>query len=410
MNPKFRKSSADYGFLVDQLDILESQLESDGKLSPGDFDLLNKKAQGIYSHPGLSNAQRSNIDVKMASYSSKKKSSQVKDAGDISKINQEFNNNMTKVKMAAANNPTEFLKAQSDFLRVKERKISDAIATAEGAGDDASNLYSEWAFANKDLADSLQALDDIEKGNKNTSYGAYVVTNSKGEVVDIKIGRTGTVSGYQPTNAIYGGLPLYGKTNRKNDIGENIFMIGNKEFKEGSEFITSESGMGQTKRLVYGGQRSPYGGQVIGAGTIEINPEEVVPQDYIPDGGWARGQKGFLYQKTANGFTKVVNADPTKRGINESEILNIPRELEGSITGSVFETVDDSIPAPLPTPITAEPNPSQATTTATTTPGVLGAGRGKTGGPTESSPKTGMGLAASTYEKAKGFLGRLFAR
>jgi hypothetical protein len=34
------KTSADYGFLVDKLDIKRNQLESDGKLSPGDYDLL----------------------------------------------------------------------------------------------------------------------------------------------------------------------------------------------------------------------------------------------------------------------------------------------------------------------------------------------------------------------------------
>src|SRR5436309_649399 len=100
-----KKAGTDFGFLVDQLDIKRNQLESDGKLSPGDYDLLTKQAQTIYAHPGLSPAQRSNVLVKISQYTQEKKVTAQKDSNDIKRLNNNLQDDHLKNAMLFGNNP-----------------------------------------------------------------------------------------------------------------------------------------------------------------------------------------------------------------------------------------------------------------------------------------------------------------
>ena len=88
LNPGNKKSSggSGYGIMVDQLSILENDLQSDGVLSPGDYDLLIKKAENLSTSPGLSADQRSNIAVKISNYKKTKKVSDYTKTGDISPL------------------------------------------------------------------------------------------------------------------------------------------------------------------------------------------------------------------------------------------------------------------------------------------------------------------------------------
>ena len=196
LNPKLRgTSSQDYGFLVDQLDIKRNQLEADGKLSPGDYKLLTAEAQKIYAHPGLTPAQRSNIEVKISSYQSDSNKNLSKDANNISRINREIKDDMSKIGLRFSNQPTKFLEAQAAAYNAKIDSLSESINQLEAAGDDATEHYNELTTTLDDYNNTLQALDDVTNykgGSAPTSnYAAYVVTNSKGEVVDLKVDRVG---------------------------------------------------------------------------------------------------------------------------------------------------------------------------------------------------------------------------
>jgi hypothetical protein len=425
LNPKLRGSSGgqDYGFLVDQLDIKRNQLESDGKLSPGDYDLLVAEAQKIYAHPGLTPSQRSNIEVKISSYKSDSSRTLGKDANDISKINREIKDDMSKIGLRFSNQPSKFLEAQAAAYNAKIDSISDSINRLEAAGDDATSHYNELTSTLDDYNNTLQALDDVTNyggsGAPTSNYAAYVVTNSKGEVVDLKVDRIGAQAGYVETNGVYGGLPLYGKVNRK-EYGKNVFTLGSQTFSANDTVIPGPDGTLKPSTLISSAQqKNAKGGfSIAQSGYDNIDLNSVRPQSAIRAGGWIEGEKGFLYQRQDDGsYKKYINSDKEKLGITDNDIIRGPRSYESGIISNVTETIDGSLPtqAPLPDPSMMGPMQSMVTpqmttsTPATMMPQSQPAGRAKTGGaPTERSPQTSQGIVGKALGAAKGFFSNLF--
>ena len=414
-NKKTKSSGQDYGILVDQLDILESTLSADGKLSPGDYTLLTQKAQQLYGHPGLSPAQRSNIEVKIASYKSSGSKSGLKDAQDISQLNNEVQDDGRKASMLFGNNPTKFLETQSAIQSAKVRQLADAINSLEQSGSDASAHVNEYNDALTTYQDTLQALEYVQThqaGAAPTSdYAAYITTNNDGEIVGVKIGREGSQTGFLETNGLYGGLKIYGKLNHKEN-GKNVFMLGNQRYSGTDVVIPGPDGSMKTSTLVNESMQKGKPGMFTSAvaGYSDMNPETTRTQSAIRNGGYAQGSKGFIYKKNEDGsYTKYVNASPEKLQISDNQIIKLPNSMEQSILGSVTSTIDSAMPAPtLPVPPTLTP----ATTTApvsTTSPGMSRAPAGSPPPqPTSRSPQSSQGLASRVMGGAKSFLAGLF--
>ena len=410
-----KSSSSSYNFLVDQLDIKQSELEADGKLTPGDYELLVREAQKIYAYPGLSAEQRSNVEVKIASYKSQGKKNSLKDSNDINKLNREVDNEVSRATVEFGGDPYKFVQVQAAALNAKIDQLSASIDSLESAGDDTTNHYNELNAALLDYQDLLQASSDMENYDgasaPKTNYAAYVVTNSSGEIVDFKVSRVGTKTGYIATTGVYGGLPVYGKLSRK-EGGKNIFVFGNQTFVESNELITGPEGTKNQTILVP--EKSPSirgGGVSINTKPTVIDPAQVRTQSSVRTGGYVEDENKFLYRKNEDGsFTKFVNWDKQKNGINDSEVMRMPRGFIQGITPYVSETKDGLDMPDLPVPNSG--SQFQATSTpaaapATSTP-ALEAGNPRTPSPTERAPKTGQNIAQRALGAAKSFLGGVF--
>lgn len=423
VNPKTRKSSTDYGFLVDGLSIYESQLASDGNLSPGDYELLNSKARELYTHPGLTPEQRSNVAVKMANYKEAKAVTSLKRGNDIGELNNNVKDEMATIGLQFANDPAKFLQAKSALLSVKIDRLSRSIDQLEGSGADASAHYNELNAAMNEYSENEQALNDVKSydgsGNTKSDFAAYIVTNSKGEITDLKIDHQGGQSGYLQTNGVYGGLPVYGKLNRSVN-GQSTFKLGNQTFTQSQEIVTGPDGVTQQKLLVAGGAGSS--GIRVNGGNVNIDTTKVKTQSYVPDGGWLEGSNGFLYQKKedGSGYKKYVNTDQAKLGLAPGDVIKMPKSFEQNILSDVTETIDGSIPPPtspqlapgifetnngLPTGKLGIESGAAATTPATATPAGAPAQQ-----PTVRTPAAATGYAAAPTTQAKGFFANLFGR
>ena len=413
-NKKTQSSGQDYGILVDQLDILESTLAADGKLSPGDYTLLTQKAQQLYGHPGLSSAQRSNIEVKIASYKSSGSKSTLKDAQDISQLNNEIQDDERKASMLRGNNPVKFLEAQSAIQSAKVRQLADSINSLDQSGSDSSAHVNEYNDALTTYQDTLQALEYVQghaAGAAPTSdYSAFITTNNDGEIVGVKIGREGSQAGYLETNGLYGGLKIYGKLNRKEN-GKNVFVLGNQRYSGTDVVIPGPDGTMKTSTLVNESMQKGKPGMFTTAvaGYSDMDPTSVRTQSAIRNGGYAEGSKGFIYKKNEDGtYTKYVSADKEKLGISDNQIIKLPKSMEQSILGSVTETVPTSVPAPaLPVSPTMTPTTS-APATPTTTPMSRAPAGSPPPQPTSRSPQSSQGLASRVIGGAKSFLAGLF--
>ncbi len=422
-NKKLQSAGQDYGILIDQLDILESTLSADGKLSPGDYTLLTQKAQQLYGHPGLTPANRSNIETKIASYKSSGSKSTLKDAQDISQLNNEVQDDGRKASMLFGNNPAQFLETQSAIQSAKVRQLADAINSLDQSGSDSSAHVNEYNDALTTYQDTLQALEYVQThqvGAEPTSdYSAYITTNNDGEIVGVKIGREGSQSGFLETNGLYGGLKIYGKLNHKEN-GKNVFMLGNQRYSGTDVVIPGPDGSMKTSTLVNESMQKGKPGMFTSAVAgytegIVVDPStgqsNVRTQSAIRNGGYAQGSKGFIYKKNDDGsYTKYVNATPEKLQISDNQIIKLPNSMEQSILGSVTSTIDSAMPAPtLPVPPTMTPTTRAPATSTTATSSMSRAPAGSPPPqPTSSSPQSSQGLAQRVMRGAKSFLGGLF--
>ena len=417
LNPNAKRSGGGYGILTDQLSILENSLEVDGKLSPGDYDRLVGEATRIRNHPGLTAEQRSNLDVKISAYGKGKKVSDLKDSSDIARLNREVQDTASTNSMLFANDPQKLLRSHADTLQAKLERLTDSINSFEGAGDDASDHVNEYNETLSRWQDSLQALSDTEaykSGSAPTSgMAAYIKTNSRGEITGIEIDADGvSKQGYVETNGVYGGLRIYGKARKEGD--RKVFKLGDARFSAADISTPDPSNplgfkanplVAESSLQVPGGAGSP---SIARKGTVyNIDPTKLRVQGYVPANGWAEGDKGTLYQRQSDGkYKKYINADKSALGIDDGDILRVPRFMESSINSSVNETIDGAGNIPLPTP-SLPPTPTSSATPSPI-PGSLGGGEPRTPSPTERAPRTAGGIAGKALGAAKGFFKGIF--
>ena len=421
LNPKLQKSSSqDYGFLTDQLTIKENSLAADGKLSPGDYDLLVAEGQKLYGHPGFTPAQRSNLSVKISSWQKSKKTSSLNDSQDITRLNNEVKDDGLKNSMLLANNPAVFMKATLASTKAKLNSLSESINNIQDAGGDASSHLLEYENTLNTYNDQLQASEDMTNyqaapsGKPSSAFAAYVTTNSKGEVTGVTIDKAGAKTGYAETNGMYGGLSIYG--NAKIINGKQTFKFGDQTFSAANLLVPDPQNPGSFKnnKLVSESSQSALGAgrtKATAGQYIDVTPSTIRSQSAIPTGTYALGSKGFIYQAKEDGsYKKMVNYTPQSLGIDPNDIPSIPKDYENNlIIPKVSETVDGSNPINVPLPSTSintgGPAVNQSTPQQTTS-----GGRPNTPSPTVRAPQSSEGIASRALGAAKSFLGGLFGK
>ncbi len=423
-NKKTQSGSQQYGVLVDQLEIEEARLSSDGKLSPGDYALLAGKAQKLYAHPGLTPAQRSNIEVKVAQYQAGGRKDALKTANDANQLDRELEDDNRKISMTFGNDPAAFLEKQAALQNYKVQSLAESINNLDNAGDDSSSNVIAYNQAVSDYQDTLEALQVVKThspGAAPTSgFAAYITTNNRGEISDVKIAREGSANGYLETNGLYGGLKIYGKLNRK-DGGKNVFLLGSKTFSAVDTMTLGPDGSLKASTLVDSAQQKGKPGSftIAQGGYSEVDSSVMKTQTTIRSGSYAQGEKGFIYKANADGtYTKYVNADKEKLGISDNDIIKVPRAMENAILQKATATVDSAVEPAMPAPTSFTPPPAAAgiSPAARASIGAIPAGpmdripTAPPAGPVSRAPQDAQGTAVVTTTKAKGFLQRLFGR
>lgn len=424
LNKKMRKSSGgDYGFLIDQLTIKENQLASDGKLSPGDYDLLKGEAQKLYGHPGFTKDQRSNLAVKISSYEKNKKTSNLQDSENLTRLDNETKDDNLKSSMILASKPEAFMKANIASTRAKINSLSDSINNLQAAGDDASAHMLKYQEALNDYNDLLQAADDMKNyapgGQPTSAFAAYVTTNSKGEVTGIQVQKAGSRTGFAETNGLYGGLPVYGNAKVLN--GKQTFKFGDQTFSATNILVPDPLNPGSFKnnKLVSEASQTSVGGgrtRATAGAYVEVLPDSIRSQSVVPVDSYVKGSKGFIYKAKSDGtYQKIVNSSAEKLGLDINDIPSIPKEYETNLVmPRISETIDASLPPETPLPSTLDAGSTNPqTTTSPTSPsspnfiGPLPKGQSRTPAPTERAPQDAAGVADKT-KKSAGFFSKLF--
>ncbi len=416
LRPGAARGGSTYGILVDQLSILENELAKDGQLSPGDYDLLIKKGREIASSGGLTAGERSNVLVKISGYEKGKAVNKVSDQNDVGRLNREVQDDQRTITTLFGNDPHRFLQSNVDLLKTKISHLADSIDQIDSSGGDSSQLVNEQVAALQDLQDAQDALAAVSgyKAGSGKPAGdsvAYIQTNSRGEITSVEVGRSGK-SGYAETNALYGGLQVYGKPNAKSG-GQNVFRLGGTEYK-GSDLQFQDPnnpGSFRSAPLIAGG-----GGVGVKVENYQdVNTAQLRTASTLRPGDYGRAQDGTLYESLPNGtYRKYVNTQPDQLGLNENDIMKMPARMEGGFNRASAETVYG---ANLPQMSLA--NPAQLTQTAPsvanqpaapeTTPPAQGQPQqsapvsSRTPSPIDRSPKTAPGVASRVLDAAKKF-------
>jgi len=409
--------SQDYGFLVDQLDILESQLKGqDGVLSSSDYQVLKGAAQKLYAHPGLTPAQRSNIEVKVASYDSSAKTNEFKKSGDLATIERDLQNNNIDNSTINGSNPVNFMKAKELSLLANLRQIENSIARLDNAGEDSSAHYNKRNALMEDLNNLNQAIEDTTKyqaGSQPTSnLRAYIKTNSKGQIVNIDVLPYGSKSGYVDTNRVYGGLIIAGAPNNKLPNGNVAFKLGNENLvASGSASFDPATGTFTNNNVL----KPEAEGGVSNMGTATTyksfaDSGVTTQKTAYPNQYFKPTDSKFIYKMNADGnFTKYASTTPQNLGITENDLMPVSNDFESSnIVPYVKDTVMNGPELNLPTPPAGAPAPTASTTPPASTQQTGGTSRTKSA--TERSPQTSQGIVGKALDAAKGFFGKLFGQ
>ena len=398
----------------------KNRLETDGELSPGDYDILIEEVRKVYSHPGLSAANRSDLDVKLSQYEEGKGKTTLNNTQDISRLNREIEDDFRTQNMLLANDPSAILRSRSDAYRAKLDRLSESIDQLEGSSQDASQHYNEFNATINEFQDLRQAMADIAEyqgGEPTSQMVAFITTNSDGQISDVKFGRVGSHSGYVATNGVYGGMKIHGKVNRK-EGGSNIFQLGNTQFSA-PDITTPDPNnpLGFRSQTLISSNTQQQRGNITTAqaGQFDVVDLSQVPlQSSIREGGYAKGSSGHIYQRLPGGqYRKFVDAKLENLGITEGDILPIPSSFEKNIIPSVTETVDGSVPFTPPTPAGIDPAASVAGSATSQVQGqgsetisneaqAQGRARGQ-GAPTQRAPQTSQGIASRAIGAVGGF-------
>jgi hypothetical protein len=416
-----------YGYLIDQLKIKENLLASDGKLAPGDYKILLADAQKLLTNPGLTQAERSNVQVKVSDYQKAMKNDKLKDNQDIKRINDEISNDMKKVSYTAGNDPIAVLTAKAANLEGKIFRLNENIRQINSAGGDASQQELERLKANdewRDTTDGLSAAANWQPGQPPIQgFIMNVSTNNRGEIREVSFTRTPD-SKHIMTSAVLGGFQVAGLPNAQigSQENQNVFVLGNQKFSASTNLRPGPDGTFKQDTLVTEGQKVAQGARGRTKATseyIEIPAGQVPTQRYSQPGEWIQGNNGEFYKSLDDGnFEKYINATKEDLGIDESSLMtHMPKELINStVIPKTIRTNDAALMKPQSTATSTPgfaPNTSTSTipgpTTAPVTPGpTTPAGRSRTPGPINRAPSTAPDIAQSLGAKAKSFLGSLF--
>lgn len=351
LNPNLRKSGgAGVGMLADQLTILENSLGKDGFLSPGDYDILIKKAREIQTGNSLTPEQRSNYDVKISGYEKAKAVSKLTDSSDISRMNKALLSEAAQDVMVVGNKPQEFLKGRIASLQSKINDLTEVIQQKTAAGDDTTDYYNEFNSTLQDYRNKMEALSAMgtfDQKNPVSGYVAYVETNKNGEIVNVDYGKYGEKSGYAETNGMIDGFQVYGKINYKED-GKNYFKLGDKTFTAADMLIQDPANPGAFKpNKLMADVQDPTGRGLFTkapAGYVSMSGDSIPVQSYLPNNSWAKGSGGTIYHRREDGgYTKYVNAKEDQLPI-DGPVLNMPDAFEQSLMRNVSETIDPTAP------------------------------------------------------------------
>ncbi len=417
-----RSASQDYGILVDQLDILESRLSSDGKLSPGDYQLLNEKAMQLYAHPGLSPANRSNIEVKIAGYKASASKTVLKDTQDVGRMDRDVQNDTNKLAIAYGNDPQTFLSGKISLLEAKMFKLQENADDQERAGDDSTQTQIELQKTRDEWIDSQSALEAAKVyqpgAAPQSDFVAYVETNSKGEIRNIDIVRSSsTKQGYLPTTGVLGGFQVYGKVNSKvsSQEGKNVFKLGNTVFSASNRLIPSNDGSFKQETLTTQDQQVPVGtrGRTKAVGEfVDLNPVEVKTQKFTRPGEWIQSGSDFYKDLGGGQYERFVGTTKEKLGLNDEDVLsNLPNEMLSKVKQSTVKTNDMAPSVALPSMSPNASIPTASTTPTSTSTPISSAPvsvKSDMAAPTYRAPGSAQGIASKAFGAAKSFLGRLF--
>lgn len=353
LNPNLKKSGGSgAGILADQLAILENSLGKDGFLSPGDYDILIKKAREIQMGNSLTKDQRSSYDVKISEYEKAKEVGDLQKASDIERMNKAIKSEAAEDVMVVGNNPQLFLKGRISSIQSKLNDLSEVITQKTAAGDDTTDYYNEYNSTLQEYRTKMEASQAMgDFANDQTKpiqgYVAYVTTNKNGEIVDVDYGKYGEKSGYAETNGMIDGFQVYGKINYKED-GKNYFKLADKTFTAADMLIQDSANPGSFKpNKLMADVQDPTGRGIAtraSAGYVNIPGATIQIQSYLPNNSWAKGVNGTIYNRDSSGnYKKYINATEDKLSI-DGPILNIPESFEKSLMRNVTETVDVSAP------------------------------------------------------------------
>lgn len=414
------KASQDYGFLIDQLDIKRNQLESDGKLSPGDYDLLRSGYQKVRSHPGMSPAQRSNIDVKISQLEQEKRTNTLSEASDVNRMNREINNDNKKIVIGYGNDPQTFLQGKLGVTEAKIFRLQEIISNLEQAGSDSSQqqmellkTYDEW----QDEKSALQSSQDYVQGQSPQSdFTLNIETNSHGEIRNLEISRGGPKSGFLATNGVLGGFSVAGKVNTV--VGaqkdKNIFRLGDKTFSGSVNLRPGPEGTFEQDTLVDESQQQRISIKGAPRAISEysyLDPVNVKTQRYSRPGEWIQSGSAFYKQLDNGQYEKYIGATKKQLNINDDDLMsNLPDELMDGVISKTVKTYDSSKSFSMP----ISPSVAPATSTVpvipvepqTFTPAPTGTSR--TPSSTVRSPQTIGGYAQKALGVGKGILDYLF--
>ena len=335
------------------MSILEQELGKDGYLSPGDYDLLIKTARQIQITPGLSTAQRSKYDVKIANFEKNKSVSEIDKKEDINSLEEKTKNIMAQNTMVFGNSPQDWLKTMVDEYQSNIMGLQESIARREASGQDTTEYQMELqnnlaAYREKQAA--LNASNNFNGKDPINDYVAYIATNDKGEIVNVDYGKYQARPGYVETNGIINGMQIYGKVNIKRD-GKNYFNLGNKVFQAPDIMIPDPNNPGSfttsrlhanVKQKTVDGKKMPY--TTGKAGYINLSSNDVHVQSYMPRNSFAKGVEGTIYKRRGDGrYTKYLNVNQSLPDIPE-DMITLPKFYEQSIGNNVDETIDFSEP------------------------------------------------------------------
>jgi len=421
----FRKqASQNYGPSIDQLAIWENQLASfDGKLSPGNYDLLINGYNKLLSSPGLSQQQRSDLNVKISGLEKGRSVSQFQERSGIDLMNRDFQDDMRSYVRGSGTNPQEFLLGKEFSLTAKLERLNDAINLLDSpspGGDplgDPTTYFNEAEQTINELQKTQAMLNIVEdydgKKDPESGYWAFVETNDSGEIINVDFDRTGSKSGYVKTNAVMGGFQVAGKVNRE-EAGKDVFILGDNRYSTPDELIARSQGnplakVNQTMTLETSGRK-----RIETLAFNHVDSSLLRVQGYVGEGGWAQGMSGNIYQKSGNGYVEYTGeaAKKRKEELDAANTRFLPLNVvnEQAVRSTSFKTVSDiEFEAPLPT-FGPQPLPQATASRAFAGPQAqpLAVAGAPPVAPVERSPQGATGIAGRTLQSARGFLGRIF--